>query len=1500
MMNKTLDQEGNCTCCPFCGESKSKGRCSCGMTCHSSETERLENSSTMPVPIDMQEPLGIGVLEDCSRSNYYTTILKRWSGEIMQKIIDWLNNKSGIKKHVDTVKVFIQFFDITRRKNKSLIDHVTRFEENCAEVQRTGRSLSSTCRTILTLKQADLTDVNLQIITANLEFDPIPSTASMHYNECKTNMEKFQHNQESEEEIPSFNVKEAEAEPQPLQKFFEISQQEDESKAQEYCGMTSQQFHTDEESDDDIEKCPKPNPTKVKAYRKRKEEQAKKRSARCQQEDLEQNLEGISLTTFAQNSANLFTREESEEEILSFTVKEAEAEPQPLQKFIEILQQGDEHKAQEYCGKTCQQFHTDEESEDDYCLCDCYPRWEPFGCARSSQDKEECSKPNPIKVKTYRKRKAKQAQKRSHRYQQEDSEQNLEGLSLTTFAQDSANLFTQEESEEEILSFIIKEVEPKQRPLQKSFKILQQEDESKAQEYYGMTRQQFHMDEESKDEVISFAVKIEVDIQDESKEEILSSKAEGELQPLQELAKILQDEPEEETLSFIVKEAEVKLRPLQELAKILQDKSEDEVLPLIVKETEVDLQEKEEPKAQGYRDMISQRIQKNGRKKRTYSENTIIKHRHQKDREDKQKLIRPLDCGPPNTIIGMERSENGTLSLIFEEAKLQLLQEPFELLQPEENPGAQEQRGMTCHQIRVDTRGHVGELVVDGKQHYDTQKNSGQVLQKGTKAITRGKPGLWPVKPSPLTPTTQDGNKSEAKEEDMISQFSTVITQEETEATIEHRKPVLWSAGSPTPAPTTQEDGEHQLMPNLESLDNQQNPANFTPPNDLGSLTMRNQIRERTSREANPTHLIHKSEDQTVCIISTKPQVGGPLITGQKNIMKSVWQEVRRKLKPGSLENLPFGFQDLIDGQNQKEELMIYGKHPWDNLETPHRSQLNNRAKQDVPNQDPQSTYGSPIAKANIHNNTAVEMIAKQRIFNTIFFTRTAPEERHRQKARESRGVALSDLHKLSPNINQPPTNVEDSEPRSNTLKPRLSIKWKKPTQEACTPTLHGTQIGQRDLPSGIIVENSAEQLAKTWPKLIRTEQPEERTQDEKNKTEAFFTPVRTKSSDNNMPGEMSTSSKNRLRIEYKDLMTTFKDSNGRLESQDRKEDPANSTPPIDLSSPTMRHPCNGKISRETHSTLLIHKSEDLPLVFQNLINQSLTYTEDFGPRADTLELRASIEQKRPAQEASIPISQETQIGRQDLPNGTTLENSAGTLAMTWPDSTKSRLRIECKDLIIIFKDSNGRSESQDQKEDPANSTPPIDLGFPTMRYLCKGKNSREMHSTLLIHKSKDLPLAFQNLINQSLTYTKDFGPRSDTLELRTSIEQKRPAQEASIPISQETQTGRQDLPNGTSIENSVGTLAMTWPNSTKSRLLFKYKNLMITLKDDHGRTENHEKALKDPNLDEYHSIKRRDEDDVHEPKTSQTERTNESTTRLILPGLTGKLQRSIGNQAYQ
>ena len=132
--------------------------------------------------------------------------------------------------------------------------------------------------------------------------------------------------------------------------------------------------------------------------------------------------------------------------------------------------------------------------------------------------------------------------------------------------------------------------------------------------------------------------------------------------------------------------------------------------------------------------------------------------------------------------------------------------------------------------------------------------------------------------------------------------------------------------------------------------------------------------------------------------------------------------------------------------------------------------------------------------------------------------------------------------------------------------------------------------------------------------------------------------------------------------------------------------------------------------------------------------------------------------------------------------------------------------------------------------------------------------------------------------------------------------------------ILQTTQTGRYDLLGGTIIDNSAGTLAKTWPKSMwteqpegksqnerdrtkcsesntpkamstpfKSRLLFKYKNLMTTIKDDNGREENHEEALEDPNFDEYHSIKRREEDEVHNPKTSQN-RTHSQTNHVANP----------------
>ena len=94
-----------------------------------------------------------------------------------------------------------------------------------------------------------------------------------------------------------------------------------------------------------------------------------------------------------------------------------------------------------------------------------------------------------------------------------------------------------------------------------------------------MTCQQIHMDEESEDEVLSFIVK--------------ETKAD------------LQEKSEYQTLSLIAQEVEVEPQSLQELFKVLQ--------------------QEEELKAQGHRGMTCQRIHKNGKREKTYSENTIKK-----------------------------------------------------------------------------------------------------------------------------------------------------------------------------------------------------------------------------------------------------------------------------------------------------------------------------------------------------------------------------------------------------------------------------------------------------------------------------------------------------------------------------------------------------------------------------------------------------------------------------------------------------------------------------------------------------------------------------------------------------------------------------------------------------------------------------------------------------------------------------------------------------------
>ena len=105
----TLDEEGNCTCCPLCGESKTKGRCSGDTTCQlSTETEMPGDSTTMSMPAIVQEPPDISVLKDRSRLEYYITALK--DGPVSPKpqehnpnftqILSWIEHSELIQNYI--------------------------------------------------------------------------------------------------------------------------------------------------------------------------------------------------------------------------------------------------------------------------------------------------------------------------------------------------------------------------------------------------------------------------------------------------------------------------------------------------------------------------------------------------------------------------------------------------------------------------------------------------------------------------------------------------------------------------------------------------------------------------------------------------------------------------------------------------------------------------------------------------------------------------------------------------------------------------------------------------------------------------------------------------------------------------------------------------------------------------------------------------------------------------------------------------------------------------------------------------------------------------------------------------------------------------------------------------------------------------------------------------------------------------------------------------------
>ena len=102
--------------------------------------------------------------------------------------------KSGTNKHTNIIKAFNLLLNTTRSKNEDLEWYIARFERNYAEVEKLGETLSSSLLSVLLLRQAQLSEVDTQIISMTLEFDPKAINATQNFESCKASMRRLQHN----------------------------------------------------------------------------------------------------------------------------------------------------------------------------------------------------------------------------------------------------------------------------------------------------------------------------------------------------------------------------------------------------------------------------------------------------------------------------------------------------------------------------------------------------------------------------------------------------------------------------------------------------------------------------------------------------------------------------------------------------------------------------------------------------------------------------------------------------------------------------------------------------------------------------------------------------------------------------------------------------------------------------------------------------------------------------------------------------------------------------------------------------------------------------------------------------------------------------------------------------------------------------------------------------------------------------------------------------------
>ena len=113
--------------------------------------------------------------------------------EGVNEIVKWLKERIGLVKQADCSRIIIQFHNTFRNKGQDLLSYIKDYEKAYADVKKMGETYSSTTRAILMLSQANLTNIDHQLITNNINLDPADKDKDKHFEQVKDAMKKFQH-----------------------------------------------------------------------------------------------------------------------------------------------------------------------------------------------------------------------------------------------------------------------------------------------------------------------------------------------------------------------------------------------------------------------------------------------------------------------------------------------------------------------------------------------------------------------------------------------------------------------------------------------------------------------------------------------------------------------------------------------------------------------------------------------------------------------------------------------------------------------------------------------------------------------------------------------------------------------------------------------------------------------------------------------------------------------------------------------------------------------------------------------------------------------------------------------------------------------------------------------------------------------------------------------------------------------------------------------------------